>query len=508
MASNIKYNGGLSCRQVLNIMVIFGFMINYMLRVNLTIAMVAMVYPNTSKSHSNTTLENIYSLNNTGSIPKINSTNEVPGQLEGREQTRYHWNEYEQNWIFGSFFAGYILTEVPGGRMAEIFGTRRVFGYSMLFSSLITLLTPGAAALGFSFVAALRVLLGFFLGATWPAIHPMTAVWIPPNERSKFVSNMMASSLGAAITMPICGYLIASLGWQSVFYVTGVIGFVWSLVWFFLVFDSPAQHPRISDSERRFIEESIGNNAMKKHHAVPWKAIVTSAPVWAIVITHACSVFGYFTVVNQLPTYMKNILHFNIKENGLLSSLPYLGKYLFALSMSTLADYLRRTNRYSVTFIRKAFTTFAVMSPGLLMILQANLGNDRVTSVTIFTLALTLNGAVTAGYLGNGLDIAPNFSGTIFGIANTLSSLGGFLSTYMVGSITNEKSETFSQWRIIFYILSATYIIGAIAFAIFGTGNLQKWNNPEEMAVEEKKTKPETENDNEESVPLKNQNSV
>lgn len=148
------------------------------------------------------------------------------------------------------------------------------------------------------------------------------------------------------------------------------------------------------------------------------------------------------------------------------------------------------------------------MSPGLLMILQANLGNDRVTSVTIFTLALTLNGAVTAGYLGNGLDIAPNFSGTIFGIANTLSSLGGFLSTYMVGSITNEKSETFSQWRIIFYILSATYIIGAIAFAIFGTGNLQKWNNPEEMAVEEKKTKPETENDNEESVPLKNQNSV
>lgn len=147
------------------------------------------------------------------------------------------------------------------------------------------------------------------------------------------------------------------------------------------------------------------------------------------------------------------------------------------------------------------------MSPGLLMILQANLGNDRATSVTIFTLALTLNGAVTAGYLGNGLDIAPNFSGTIFGIANTLSSLGGFLSTYMVGIITNEKSSTFAQWRIIFYILSATYIIGAIAFAIFGTGNLQKWNSPEKEEIE-KKAKLKNDNDNEESVPLKNQNSV
>jgi hypothetical protein len=35
--------------------------------------------------------------------------------------------------------------------------------------------------------------------------------------------------------------------------------------------------------------------------------------VWAIIVTHGASVFGYFTVVNQLPTYMKHILHFNIK---------------------------------------------------------------------------------------------------------------------------------------------------------------------------------------------------
>lgn len=47
---------------------------------------------------------------------------------------------------------------------------------------------------------------------------------------------------------------------------------------------------------------------------MPWRSVFTSAPVWAIVVTHACSVFGYFTVVNQLPTYMKYILHFNIKE--------------------------------------------------------------------------------------------------------------------------------------------------------------------------------------------------
>lgn len=95
----------------------------------------------------------------------------------------------------------------------------------------------------------------------------------------------------------------------------GVIGLLWSTLWFMVVFDSPAQHPRISAEERDFIEKSIGAAATKRRPSrVPWGSIFTSGPVWAIIITHGCSVFGYFTVVNQLPSYMKYILKFNIKE--------------------------------------------------------------------------------------------------------------------------------------------------------------------------------------------------
>lgn len=66
--------------------------------------------------------------------------------------------------------------------------------------------------------------------------------------------------------------------------------------------------------------------------------------------------------------------------------------------------------------LNKSFMISAVMVPGLLMIAQVFLGCDRVSSVVIFTTALTVNGAVTAGYLGNGLDIAPNFSGNLLNI--------------------------------------------------------------------------------------------
>lgn len=211
---------------------------------------------------------------------------------------RFFWTESEKQLILGSFFWGYVMTELPGGRLAELIGGHRVFGHSMLWSSVVTLIIPFAANLvmfwdcctvyfltssvflntqGVTAMVILRVVLGFLLGASWPAIHPMTAVWIPPMDRSKFISNMMASALGAAITMPICGYLISWFGWPSVFYstgewcnsfalkkswqklfFTGTVGVLWSLCWFLFVFETPAKHPRISEEERKEIEDAIG----------------------------------------------------------------------------------------------------------------------------------------------------------------------------------------------------------------------------------------------------------
>lgn len=295
---------------MLNIMVIFGFMFNYMLRVNLTIAIVDMV----DKTQQNSS----------------NSSTELSNSTETRiEETRFDWTATQKNDVLGSFFWGYVLTEILGGRLAEIVGAKRIFGGGMLFASILTILTPAACYIDFYVVLILRAVLGFFLGATWPAMPPMATKWIPPLERSKFIANMMASSLGAALTLPICGYLISTLGWASVFYVTGTVGLVWSVLWFLLIHDSPAQHPRISKEERAEIEAKIaegeGGKSIKPS-SVPWIQILISLPVWAIIITHACSVFGYFMVVNQLPTYMKDVLNYNIKKNGVLSSLPYFGE--------------------------------------------------------------------------------------------------------------------------------------------------------------------------------------
>lgn len=101
----------------------------------------------------------------------------------------------------------------------------------------------------------------------------------------------------------------------------GAIGVLWSIGWFWFIFETPAVHPRISPEERKEIEDAIGStNAKHKPTYVPWRSILTSPCVWAIIITHGTSVFGYFTITNQLPTYMKTILHYDIKS---VSKFPF-----------------------------------------------------------------------------------------------------------------------------------------------------------------------------------------
>lgn len=173
----------------------FGFMLNYALRVNLTIAIVAMVKPENATAIAESLTAGNDTGNGTDYTTTTTTTTVAPltnsSSIAEEVDNRFAWDTYQQNFVLGCFFWGYILTELPGGRLAELIGGRRVFGHSMLWASLLTLITPVAAHLNYVLLIVVRVVLGFMLGASWPAIHPVAAVWIPPNERSKFMSNMM-----------------------------------------------------------------------------------------------------------------------------------------------------------------------------------------------------------------------------------------------------------------------------------------------------------------------------
>ena len=47
---------------------------------------------------------------------------------------------------------------------------------------------------------------------------------------------------------------------------------------------------------------------------IPWKAIFTSLPVWAIVVAHFTENWGFYTMLTELPSYLKHRLHFDLSR--------------------------------------------------------------------------------------------------------------------------------------------------------------------------------------------------
>ncbi len=98
------------------------------------------------------------------------------------------WTEPEQGLVLGSYFWGYFVTQIPGGRIAELFGGKWIFLVAVLLNVIPTLLGPVCSRTGFQYLIAMRVIQGFGGGLTFPAMNVLISKWSPEKERSSISS--------------------------------------------------------------------------------------------------------------------------------------------------------------------------------------------------------------------------------------------------------------------------------------------------------------------------------
>ncbi|KAG0712043.1 Sialin [Chionoecetes opilio] len=128
-------------------MAFLGMVFNYMLRVNINLTVVAMVKVDANSSQANSSAQEVCGFTD-------------DSDHENDEEGEFEWDEFTQSVITASFFWGYIWTQVPGGRIAEVFGARRVFGGALTAAGLITLAMPLSARHNAVPLIVTRVLLG------------------------------------------------------------------------------------------------------------------------------------------------------------------------------------------------------------------------------------------------------------------------------------------------------------------------------------------------------------
>lgn len=436
-----------------------------MIRINVNITIVDMVGPRPTQqpgtgghtAHSeclltsNQSIQSASADNRPPTSPAVKLTDFTAERwlLDRSTATRqFDWNERQQGALLGSFFWLHWALQIPGGMLARRYGTKLVFGLANLVGCCLCALLPLAAYVDFRWLIGLRVLQGLVCGVAWPAMHTMTGRWIPPNERSKFVTSYMGSSIGVATFYPVFGYVMEVSSWEWVYHLCAVVGVVWYAAWCWLVYDSPAQHPRICTVERRYIEESLGTvvtaaaapsadkGSRRLAAGTPWRQLLTSRPVLVIVIAQWGGVWGLFTLMTQAPTYFRNVHGWTVSATGLLSGLPHLMRMAFAIGFSWLGDWLLRSDRMTRTNVRKLAGAVCLLVNGAFMVGLAFAGCNAWLAVVLLVVATAMHGAVSTGPLAGLVDLSPNYSGITMGVTGMVSVMPGFISPYIVGQLT------------------------------------------------------------------------
>lgn len=284
-------------------------------------------------------------------------------------------------------------------------------------------------------------------------MHNLIASWVPPNERSKFVTAYLGTSASMCICLPIFGYIITISSWEWVFHLSGVLGCIWYIFWQYYVYDSPALHPRITIAEQKYIETSLANSVQNtKRSPTPWKHILTSRPVWMIILAQSGAIWAILTLSAQMPTYFKNIHGWSVQMTSIISGVPHLLRIIFAYSFSLIGDFMLRINRMSRTNVRKLATFFFCIINGLLLILLAHANCNSTIAVIFLLLATSVHGAVSTGPLAGMVDISPNYASILLGITSLIGVLPGFISPYIVGRLTLDNVCVCDQYYLIIYI--------------------------------------------------------
>jgi len=353
-----------------------------------------------------------------------------------------------------------------------------LYGGSVLLSSVVSLLTPAAARIHIGLLITLRVLAGLGEGVMLPALHALIARWSAPQYRSVVVGVIFdGTDAGIIVGMPLAGVLCDygfAGGWPSAFYVFGMVGCVWSVAWFFLCYNSPTAHPRISKAELEYWERTIGSDDLAGRPPTPWRKILTSVPVWALAVAFFANNWGFSTIISCIPLYLHDVLGFNMTKNGLFAGLPFFLSFVMIPVYGMLVDWLRSPGRLSTTVVRKAAYIVGTTSTGCLLIVMGYIGCDRALALAAFLVVVALQCMPLTTVAVNQLDLAPLHAGKIMGLTYTVANLGAIFAPLAMGRMTFERS-TREEWQKVFFLAAGIYAFGAVVFLIFGSGKRQSW---------------------------------
>lgn len=378
------------------------------------------------------------------------------------------WSTTFSGWVLSVFWAGYALTQVVGGRLADRFGGEVLLVGALLLWSLCTGLTPYAASLGGLPLLLDRLLLGAGEGFALPAVHSMIRKYVSPSKRSTSASIVTAACyLGSLASNALCPGLIDRFGWRACFALFAVLPpLVWLPLWLGFIGQSRKAESQSSlqqphQQQEQMLKEREGVPKEKAEEQVlSLRQLLSSRPVWAIIAAQYGQSWGMIGLLSWLPTYYSERFGVSLSALGGLTALPYLLQLGTSLFAGVFADRWIRTGK-RVLDVRNTLQTIGMVGPALGLALCAGLSSAPSAAAAYqASFFITIGSALSALTCGavscNHFDISPKNAGTIFGLGNTASCLAGLIAVPLSGYLL----DVTKSWELVFALFAGHYLVG------------------------------------------------
>jgi ACS family D-galactonate transporter-like MFS transporter len=222
--------------------------------------------------------------------------------------------------VLGAFFWTYAAMQMPFGWFADRVGARISLTIAVVWWSVFTATT--AIARGFGSLLGYRLLLGVGEAGAYPTFTKVVLSWFPKRERSLASSIFDSGSrTGTVLSLPIVTWIIGTMGWRASFIITGLLGFVWVVVWLKL-YREPEDHPGVTREQLRALEAERARPDAAGAEKIRWIDLFRYRSIWAMMIGFFCLNFTIYFFITWFPTYLVEARGFSLAQLGTLGALP------------------------------------------------------------------------------------------------------------------------------------------------------------------------------------------
>lgn len=381
----------------------------------------------------------------------------------------FHWNAVEEiaNYtnIEVAFKFSYAFGMIFAGGLIDKLGSKIGYAVATCLWSIAAICHAFATGTwGFSLA---RIFLGITESGNFPAAIKATAEWFPKKERA-FATGIFnsGSNIGAIIAPLTVPFIAQQWGWQWAFILTGLIGFIWMILWF-IYYEVPEKQKRLSQEEYAYIKSDVDEQKIEegiKEEKVSWVRLLSFRQTWAFAIGKFLTDPIWWFYLFWLPDFLTKQYHLSATGIAVPVAIVYIISSFGSVYGGWLPMKLINSNWPAFRARKTSMLIYAVCV--IPIIFSQVLGEINMwLAVLMIGIAAAAHQAWSANIFTTVSDMFPKrATASVTGIGGMFGGLGGITLSLLVQKGLFVYYESIGKiqtgYYIMFAICAAAYLLG------------------------------------------------